>query len=48
MGFQQDKELVEFLYIEADVPEFIASRGSRPGLRSRDDRLRSGLKICWR
>jgi hypothetical protein len=52
MGFQQDKELVEFLYIEADVPEFYRKPGiaawlAKPG-RPVEERFEDLLAVTRR
>jgi hypothetical protein len=52
MGFQQDKELVEFLYIEADVPEFYRKPGiaawlAKPG-RAVEERFEDLLAVTRR
>ena len=52
MGFQQDKELVEFLYIEADMPEFYRKPGiaawlAKPG-RPIEERFEDLLAVTRR
>ncbi len=52
MGFQQDKALVEFLYVEADVPEFyrkpaIAAWLAKPG-RPVEERFEDVLAVARR
>lgn len=52
MGFEQDKALVEFLYVEADVPEFYRKPGisawlAKPG-RPVEERFEDLLAVTRR